>query len=85
MGELRDAYVEIHSNGAMEENSLATVCMHLRHVIATLGKSFRIGSLTPVDLQQHIDQRARMRYRGWPLSAVTLRKAMARSRTDWMI
>ena len=32
----------------MEENSLATVCMHLRHVIASLGESFRITSLTPV-------------------------------------
>jgi integrase len=83
LGELRDAYVEVHSNGAMEENSLATVCMHLRHVIATLGKSFRVGSLTPGDLQRHIDRRARKRYRGRPLSAVTLRKEMASFRACW--
>src|SRR5207237_10163961 len=72
LGELRDAYIEVHSNGAMEETSLATVQMHLRHVIATLGQSFRIGSLTQGDLQKHIDRRARKRYRGRPLSAVTL-------------
>jgi integrase len=83
LGDLRDAYVEVHSNGAMEENSLATVCMHLRHVIATLGSSFRIASLTPGDLQKHIDRRARKRYRGRPLSAVTLRKEMASFRACW--
>jgi integrase len=83
LGEMRDAYVEVHSNGAMEENSLATVCTHLRHVIATLGKSFRIESLAPDDLQRHIDRRARKRYRGRPLSAVTLRKEMASLRACW--
>ena len=83
LGELREAYVEVHSNGAMEKNSLATVCMHLRHVITTLGKSFRIGSLAQADLQKHIDRRARKRYRGRPLSAVTLRKEMASFRACW--
>jgi integrase len=83
VGELRDEYITVHSNGAMEDNSLATVCMHLRHVIATLGKSFRIVSLTPSDLQRHIDRRARKRYRGRPLSAVTLRKEMASFRACW--
>jgi integrase len=83
LGELRDAYLEVHSNGAMEANSLATVAMHLRHVIATLGKSFRVASLTQADLQRHIDRRARKRYRGRPLSAVTLRKEMGSLRACW--
>jgi integrase len=65
----------------MEKNSLATVCMRLRHVIATLGNSFRLQSLAAGDL--HIDRRARKRYRGRPLSAVTLRKEMARFRACW--
>jgi integrase len=83
LGELRDAYVEVHSNGTMEENSLATVCMHLRHLIATLGKSVRLWSLTQVDLQRHIDRRSRKKYRGRPLSAVTLRKEMSSFRACW--
>jgi len=83
LAELRDAYVQVHSNGAMEENSLATVRMHLRHVIVTLGKSFRVGSITSNDLQRHIDRRARKRYRGLPLSGVTLRKEMASFRACW--
>lgn len=83
LGQLRDQYIEVHSNGAIEENSLDTVRMHLRHVIATVGISFRVGSLTTADLQQHIDRRARKRYRGRPLSAVTLRKEMASFRASW--
>jgi integrase len=83
LGDLRDAYVEVHSNGAMEENSLATVCMHLRHIIGTLGKSFWMASLKSSDLQRQIDRRARKRYRGSPLSAVTLRKEMASFRACW--
>ena len=83
LGQLRDEYVAVLSNGAMEENSLDTTRMHLRHIIATLGVSFRVGSLTPGDLQKHIDRRARKFYRGRPLSAVTLRKEMASFRACW--
>jgi len=70
LGALRDLYLAVHADGAMESNSLCTVGIHLRHVIATLGVSFRIESLTLDDLQRHIDRRARKRYRGKPLSAV---------------
>jgi integrase len=81
--ELSDLYIAVHSNEAMEENSLDTVRMHLRHVITTLGKPFQIGSLTTADLQKHVDRRARKHYRGRPLSAVTLRKEMASFRACW--
>ncbi len=80
---LRDAFIDVHSNGAMEKNSLFTVSIHLRHVTATLGGSFQIGSLTTTDLQGHIDRRARKRYRGQPLSPATLRKEIASLRACW--
>jgi len=83
LGELRDQYLAVHANGSMEENSLDTVRMHLRHVIATLGVSLRVNSLTTADLQSHIDRRGRKRYRGRSLSAVTLRKEMASFRACW--
>ncbi len=83
LGELRDLYIAVYSNGAMEENSLATVRIHLSHIIGTLGVSFKIESLRPVDLQKHIDRRARKRYRGQPLSAATLRKELATFRACW--
>src|SRR5262245_27663375 len=57
--------------------------MHLRHVIASLGTSFRIGSLMQDDRQKHINRRGRKCYRGGPLSAVTLRKELASFRACW--
>jgi integrase len=83
LGEIRDRYLAVHANGAMEANSLDTVRIHLRHVIATLGISFRVELLALADLQSHIDRRARKRYRGRPLSAVTLRKELATFRACW--
>jgi integrase len=80
---LTDGYLESHANGAMEENSLATVRMHLGHFVATLGERFDVQALTLDDLQRHVDRRARKRYRGKPLSPVTLRKEMATFRACW--
>jgi integrase len=80
---LTDAYLQSNANGAMEENSLATVRMHLGHFLATLGERFDVQSLALPDLQRHVDARARKRYRGRPLSPVTLRKEMATFRACW--
>jgi integrase len=83
LGELRDLYVAVHSNGALETNSLDTVRMHLGHFVRTLGESFPVETLEAAHLQGPIDQRARQRYRGRSLSAVTLRKEMASFRACW--
>jgi hypothetical protein len=52
-------YVDVHSNGAMEENSLQTVEMHLRHFSESLGGAFAINRLKQENLQAHIDRRAK--------------------------
>ncbi len=80
---LTDAYLAAHGVGSIEENSLATVRMHLGHFTATLGKRFPVQRLTLADLQRHVDRRARKVYRGKPLSPVTLRKEMATFRACW--
>jgi hypothetical protein len=59
LGELRDAYVAVHANGAMEAISLDTVRMHLRHAVATLGNAFQIERLDAARLQRHIDRHAK--------------------------
>jgi hypothetical protein len=41
----------------MEQNSLDTVKMHLRHVVRTLGADFAILTLTLTHLQGHIERR----------------------------
>jgi hypothetical protein len=56
--DLMDRYTSASSVGTMEENSLATIKMHLRHFVATLGKNFAVGRLKLDDLQRHVERRA---------------------------
>jgi len=79
----RQKYIETHSNGAMEQDSLQTVQMHLRHFERTLGEKFPLQQLTLPDLQRHVNQRAKQKYRGKPLSPVTLKKEVASFRAAW--
>ena len=83
LNDLCDMYIGVQSNGAIEANSLDTIRIHLRHVKRTLGESFPAPTLEVSHLQGHIDRRSRKRYRGRPLSAVTLRKEMATFRACW--
>jgi integrase len=83
LGRIRDQYVEVHSHGAMEQNSLDTVKLHLRHFVTTLGESFPIQSLSLDKLQEHVDRRSRKKYRGRPLSPITLKKEVATFRACW--
>jgi integrase len=81
---LRDRYLEAHGNGAMEENSLETVALHLRHFLKSFGRKFPPQALTLAGLQGHVDRRAKGKGgRGRPLSPVTLRKEMASLRAAW--
>ena len=57
--------------------------MHLGHFVTTLGERFDVQALTLEELQRHVDKRAKKRYRGRPLSPVTLRKEMATLRACW--
>ena len=79
----KESYLAAHDCGAMEENSLATVDIHLRHMQKSLGASFRLEDLTVVDLQRHIDRRRQKKHRGKPLSPVTLKKEVASFRAAW--
>lgn len=80
--QLRDRF-KAHAAGKMEDNSLNTVMLHLRHFERTLGVRFRLPELTMARLQEHIDRRAKKKYRGRPLSPATLRKEIASFRAVW--
>jgi integrase len=83
-GELRDRYLRAHGNGALEDNSLATIQMHLRHFEETLAADFPMPKLALEHLQQHLDRRAKEKgHHGRPISAVTLRKEVASLRACW--
>src|SRR4051794_37850924 len=79
----KNRYLDTHGIGAMEENSLGTVRMHLGHFERTLGAKFPLQRLTLADLQRHVTERAKKKYRGKPLSPVTLKKEMASLRAAW--
>jgi integrase len=82
--DLIDRYTSACSVGAMEENSLETTKMHLRHFVATFGKGFAVGNLKLADLQRHVEQRAKQRgIRKRPLSPTTIRKEIATLRAAW--
>ena len=84
LAQLEEKYIETLSIGAVEQSSLKTMQMHLRHFIKTLGARFRIGRLTLNDLQGHVNARATKKgIRGRKLSAMTLRKEIASLRAAW--
>jgi integrase len=82
--DLIDRYTAACSVGAMEENSLDTTRMHLRHVVGTFGKGFAVGGLKLDDLQRHVERRAKKRgTRKRLLSPTTIRKEVATFRAAW--
>ena len=67
----------------MEANSLQTVTMHLGHFEKVLGQGFPLEQMQMADLQRHVNERMRKKYRGRNLSSVTLKKEMASFRAAW--
>jgi site-specific recombinase XerD len=84
LGELKSLYVETHSHGTMEQNSLDTVRLHLRHFVVSLGETFPVQALTLGQLQDHVNRRVRKKgLRKIPISPTTLRKEVASFRACW--
>ena len=84
LAELSDRYVQTHSHGAMEQNSLDTVKMHLRHFVASFRGDYPVQTLALTQLQEHVDRRAKKKgVHQRPLSPVTLRKEVASLRACW--
>ena len=83
LSKLRDEYIAVLSIGSVEANTLATIRIHLSHIVDTLGASFDVRRLALTDLQSHVDRRHRKRIRGKALSSATLRKEIASFRACW--
>ena len=84
LAELKEQFIQAHSAGAMEKNSLETVAMHLRHLIKTFGVNFPVQTLTLANLQEHVNRRAKKKgIRNRPLSPATIRKEVASFRAAW--
>ncbi len=82
--ELKERYLNAHSLGTIEKNSLGTIRMHLGHFVETLGDNFSIQTLALDHLQQHVERRAKDKgFFNQPISPVTLRKEVASFRACW--
>jgi|SRR5579872_4708011 len=75
--QLREAYLKVFSNGAIEPNTLATAQIHLAHIEGTLGKTFPLPALSLAKLQEHIDRRHKL------VAPVTMKKEMDTFRAVW--
>ncbi len=84
LASLKERYTETLSVGAVEESSLNTLTMHLRHMERTVGARFQLDALTLNHLQEHVIRRTKSKgMRGRPLSPVTIRKEIASFRAAW--
>jgi hypothetical protein len=77
LDQLREAYLKVFSNGAIESNTLATATIHLDHIEGTLGKAFPLPALTLAKLQEHIDRRRKA------VAPVTIKKEIDTFRAVW--
>jgi integrase len=78
LGTLRDRYITTHSNGTIEENSLATVRLHFSNFCRAVGEGLPLAELSPEHLQDYISRRAKSE-----ISPVTIRKELATVRAAW--
>lgn len=78
LAHLKDRYMATLGNGAVEANSLATIGLHLRHFCRDLGEAFPLAELSPGDLQDYINKRAKA-----GVAAYTIRKEVTTLRAAW--
>jgi integrase len=78
LGMLRDRYIDTHSNGTIEANSLATVRLHFSNFIRALGERLLLAELSHSYLQEYVNRRAKS-----GISPVTIRKELATVRAAW--
>jgi hypothetical protein len=56
LGALRDRYLGTHRS-SLEANTVVTIELHFRHIVACLKESFPIATLTLADLQKYVTGR----------------------------
>jgi len=81
---LFDAYRDSLPNGSVEDNTLDSMNIHIKHVTRILGDGFRIRSLQQADLQGYVEQRSKEKgLRGKKVCATTIKKEFATFSAVW--
>jgi integrase len=83
LSELFQQYLEARPAGAMEENSLNTVKLHMKHLTDILGPGRSAQSLATADMQEYVNKRSRQRYRARRTKSRTIKKEIASFRAIW--
>ncbi len=78
LGHLKDRYLQTHSNGTIEANSLDTCRLHLSHFCRVLGNGLPLVDLTLSKLQEYVDSRSKDK-----IASTTIRKEIATLRAAW--
>lgn len=80
-----DEYLASIPDGAMEQNSLYTAKIHIKHLTTKLGARFNFSLLKQSDLQAYVSHRAKQKTgrRGSNVSSTTIKKELATLRAIW--
>ena len=82
--EMVNRYLATLGNGTVEANTLATLRMHLHHVLRKFGDDFPVEGLKTHALQDYVNTRVRRKgKKKLPLSPATLRKEVSSFRACW--
>jgi integrase len=82
--ELIDRYEKTISGGAVEDSTLYTIRIHIKHIKTILGTELDIRALTRSHLQEYINRRrAQKGHRGAAISPVTIRKELTTLSGVW--
>lgn len=77
-------FIEALPPHSMEENSLATLRLHVRHICRIVGSKTTLNALDLAAVQRYVSQRSCEKgSRGKRISAVTIRKEIASLRSVW--
>lgn len=82
LGELRRRYFETYGS-SLEASTLSTIRTHFDHLEKTFGASAALNELTLVELQKHVDRRAKQKTRNGLVTATTIRKDLISLRGAW--
>ena len=83
LGQLRDAYL-VAQGRAVEENTLLTIRIHFKHLVASLGEGFDLAGLKLGHLDRYVAHRlARPGRKGRPLNPDTVREEVRTLSSAW--
>jgi integrase len=84
LGRIFDEYKQSLPKGALEDRTLATTDIHMKHVFECFGRGIVFSSLDTKRLQDYVNRRSRKHGpRGNPISGTTIRKEVATLRMLW--